>query len=240
MNINTQYAWQSSNNDNSREISHLLPRNVRGIVIGKSGYGKSTVIFNLLVQPDWLDYNHQQKYKVLRKGFEAGLSKEQVSNVFANQEALHATNVSPLTAIDTFSGARSGKKKTDFYDDCQDIPDPSALDPMQKNLLLSDDCFQGKQNCCRTIASKGSRIKSRRTTLELDTTLIRYILHRTTSAYPDLPFPQGVKNLAHIHADHCAIDILAEYKHFFHGVWSDAHNFVTIDLTSTPVNGKYR
>ena len=64
---------------------------------------------------------------MLRKGFEAGLSKQQISDVFANQEALHAVNVSPLTAIDTFSGARSGKINADFYDDCQDIPDPYAV-----------------------------------------------------------------------------------------------------------------
>ena len=96
---------------------------------------------------NWLDYNHfgktlhQQVYKVLRKGFEAGLSQQQVSNVFANQEALHAANVSPHTDIDTFSGAHSGKIKIDFYDDCQDIPDPSTLDFMQNNLMLLDDCF---------------------------------------------------------------------------------------------------
>ena len=82
-------------------------------------------------------------YKLLRKGHEAGLSKLQIYNVSANQEALHATNISPLTAIDTFSGARSGKIKADFYDDCQDIPDLSKLDPMQKNLMLLDVCFLG-------------------------------------------------------------------------------------------------
>ena len=49
--------------------------------IGKSECGKTTVIFNLLLQPGWLDYNHlyvfgkslhQQEYKVLRKGLESG------------------------------------------------------------------------------------------------------------------------------------------------------------------------
>ena len=83
---------------------------------------------------------------MLQKGFEAGLSKQQISNVFANQEALRIANISPLTAIDTFSGAHNGKIKADFYDDGQNIPDPSALDTMQKNLLLLDDCFLGKQN----------------------------------------------------------------------------------------------
>ena len=69
---------------------------------------------------------------MLRKGFEASLSKQQISNVFANQEALHAANVSPLTAIDTFSGVRSGKIRAEFYDDCQDMPDPVYTGPHAK------------------------------------------------------------------------------------------------------------
>ena len=63
---------------------------------------------------------HQQEYKVLRKGLEVGLSKQQISNLFNKQEGLE--NISPLTAIEKFSGARNGKVRADFYDDCQDIP----------------------------------------------------------------------------------------------------------------------
>ena len=64
-----------------------------------------TVIFNLLLQSGWLDYNHlyifgkslhQQEYKILRKGFDDGLSKQQISNVFNSQEMLQ----SPLISIE--------------------------------------------------------------------------------------------------------------------------------------------
>ena len=113
---------------------------------------------------------------MLRKGFKATLSKQQISNVFANQEALHPENVSPLTAIDIFSGAHSWKIKADFYNDCQDISDLSTLDPMQKNLMLLNDCFLGKQ------------IKQGCTTGVDTTTVIRYTLHRTTSVYLDIQF----------------------------------------------------
>ena len=92
---------------------------------------------------------------MLRKGFDAGLSKQQVSNVFANQEALHAANISPLTAIDTIRGVRSGKIIAYFYDDCEDIPDPSTQDPMQKNLLLFNDRFLGKQNKAEAYYTRG-------------------------------------------------------------------------------------
>ena len=53
------------------------------------------------------------------------------------------------------SGACNGKIQADFYNDCQNIPDPSALDPMQKNLLLLDDCFLGKQNKAEAYYTQG-------------------------------------------------------------------------------------
>ena len=91
MNINKQYAWRSA--EDCRENNPLLPRKLRGLVIGKSGCGKTTVIFDLLLQLGWLDYNHlyvygnrlhQQEYKVLRKDLDAGLSKQQISNTLSS------------------------------------------------------------------------------------------------------------------------------------------------------------
>ena len=88
MNINKQYA------ENYRENNPLLPRNLRGLVIGKSRWGETAMILNLLLQPGWLDYNHlyvfgtslhQQEYKVLRKGIDAGLSEQQVGFQFVQQ-----------------------------------------------------------------------------------------------------------------------------------------------------------
>ena len=45
MNMSKQYAWRTT--ENYRENNPLLPRNLRGLVIGKSGRGKTTVIFKL-------------------------------------------------------------------------------------------------------------------------------------------------------------------------------------------------
>ena len=184
MNVNRQYAWHPA--EDSRENNPLLPRNLLALIIGKSGCGKTTAIFNLLLQPGWLDYNHlyvfgkslhQQEYKVLRKGLDAGLSKHQISNLFSSQGELHTANISPLTAIEKFSGVRNGKIRADFYDDCQDIPDPSALDPTPKNMSLLDDCFLGKQNNAEAYYTR-SRHKN------CDTKL----LHKTISDYFDIQF----------------------------------------------------
>ena len=170
---------------------------------------------------------HQEEYKVHRKGFEGGLSKQQISNVFNSQELLQ----SPLVAIEKYSGVRNGEIRADFYDDCQNIPDPSALDPTQKNLLLLGDCFLGKQNKAEAYYTRGRHNNC-------DTI---YIAQNYFRLPRHILFPQDTKKLTHIHADHCASDIpLLEFKQFCHGVWGKEHNFVTIDLTSKPTNGKYR
>ena len=153
--------------------------------------------------------------------------------MFNSQEMLQ----SPPIAIEKYSGVRNGEIRANFYDDCQNIPDPSALDPTLKNLLLLDDCFLGKQNkaeayytCgrhnnCDTIYIAQNYFRLPRHTIWENSNLI-------------ILFPQDTKNLTHIH---CAGDIpLLEFKQFCHRVWSEDHNFVTIDLTSTPTNGKYR
>ena len=41
-----------------RNNSKLFPKSIRGIIVGKSGCGKSTILLNLLLREGWLDYNH--------------------------------------------------------------------------------------------------------------------------------------------------------------------------------------
>ena len=179
---------------------------------------------------------HQQEYKILRNGLDAGLSKQQISNLFNSQEAFG--NISPLTATEKFCGVRNGKVRADFYDDCQDIPDPSALDPTQKNLLMLDDCFQGKQNKAEAQYTRGRHNNC--DTIYIAQNYLRLPRHtvRENSNFLIL-FPEDVKNLTHIRADDCANDIsLLEFEQFCHGVWSEKHYFITIGLTSAPMNGK--
>ena len=42
----------------NRHNHPLSPRYIRGLLIGKSGSGKTCLLLNLLLQPNWLDYNN--------------------------------------------------------------------------------------------------------------------------------------------------------------------------------------
>ena len=89
-----------------------------------------------------MDYNHlyvfgkslhQPEYKILKKAFEEGLSKRQISNVFIQQDILVKVNLSPLEAIEEDNGVKEGGIIANFYNDYSNIPDPSSLNAAEKN-----------------------------------------------------------------------------------------------------------
>ena len=111
MNIR-DYSWRE--NIKRRENNPLLPSNIRGLIVGKSNCGKTTLLLNLLLE-SWLDYNrlyvygkslHQLEYRVLREGFENGLSKRQIANLFAQQEMLKDFDITPLQVIREYTGIK--------------------------------------------------------------------------------------------------------------------------------------
>ena len=94
MEVNQNLSWKK---EKVRNNSSLLPSDIRGLIVGKSNCGKTTLLLNLLLNPGWLDYNHlfvfgkslhQKEYVILKKGLESGFSKEQLVNLFKNQESI--------------------------------------------------------------------------------------------------------------------------------------------------------
>ena len=242
MEVNPVFAWKK---EKTRHNSPLLPDSIRGLIVGSSNCGKTTLILNLLLNPGWLDYNHlyvfgkslhQKEYQVLRKGFEAGLSKEQLANLFKNQELIK----SPIEDINEYiasGGVAKGGIQAEFFDDCKLIPDPSALDDQEKNLMIFDDCILEKQSSAQSYYTRGRHsscdcfyisqnyFKLDRQTIRENSNLI-------------ILFPQNPKSLAHIHSDHCGEISFQDFRDFCNRVWSEKYNFVTLDLTNP--ERKYR
>jgi len=50
----------------NKKNHNLLAKSLQGLIVGKSGCGKITLLLNLLLQPGWLDYS---KLSVFGKSF---------------------------------------------------------------------------------------------------------------------------------------------------------------------------
>src|SRR5688572_30968116 len=92
-----------------RQNNPLLPRSIRGLIVGKSGCGKTTLLLNLLLNPEWLDYDNlqvfgrslfQPEYKILKKAFEEKLPKEAIVRLFDSKDEIMRRNVSPAFLIE--------------------------------------------------------------------------------------------------------------------------------------------
>ena len=96
----------------------LLPRSIRGLIVGKSGCGKTTLLLNLLLRPGWLDYDNlyvfgrslfQPEYRILKKAFEENLPKEYILRLFNMRDEIQNSQVPPSIVVQEW--AKSVKKK---------------------------------------------------------------------------------------------------------------------------------
>ena len=250
MNVSDAFVWKPSSSSNSeRQNSFLLPKSIRGLLIGRSGQGKTTLLNFLLLHPETLDYDniivrgrslHQPEYKVIRAGLEKGLSKDQIRIIFERQK-----EVEDMGGIDRLLSEYSGlcpfNIKSNFSSDVTDIPDPSLLSTDKKNLLIVDDVMigpqnnienywcRGRHNCVDCFYISQSYFRLPRQTIRENSNIF-------------FIFPQDSKNLIHIYRDLAAIDGIAysTFQTFCADVWREKYNFVTIDLTKPCDLGKYR
>ena len=147
-------AW---NENQSRRCNHpLLPKGIRWLIIGKSGWVKTTLLINLLIRPGWLDYNNihifgkslfQPEYHILKKAFEEKLPKEVIIRLFENQNEITDFCISPISVVEEM--AKDIRDKSDveskFYESTEDVPDPRELSSEKNNLMLFHDLLLEKQ-----------------------------------------------------------------------------------------------
>ena len=226
----------------------LFPKSIRGIIVGKSGCGKTTVLVNLLLRPGWLDYDNlfvfgkslfQPEYRILKKAFEENLPKEFILRLFDMREEIQAP---PSIVLQEW--AKSIKKKSDiecnFFETASNVPDPRDLNPEDKNLMIFDDLLLEKQNKCECYYVRG-----RHSNVDCFYLAQNYfeLPRRTIRANSNFIclFPQDLRDLNNLHLDHVGDDMTnEEFRKFCKKCWEKPHGFAVIDLTSKKETGKYR
>ena len=101
----------------------LLPKSLRGLIVGKSGCGKTTLLLNLLFIPGRLDYSKlsvfgkslfQPEYRILRKGFEEQLPKEMIMNIFETHDEILREQISPNEMIHELAKNQKTRSRVSF------------------------------------------------------------------------------------------------------------------------------
>ena len=216
-----------------RRNNPSLPSSLHTLIVGRSNCGKTVLLLNLLLK-GWLDYDnllvfgnslHQQEYQILKRGFEKGLSKGQILNLFHNQD-----DMPPLEAIEAYNGHRGGGVTASFYEDCDAIPDPKSLDPDKKSLIILDDYYLGKQSKAGAYYSRGRHNNCDSIYITQNYfALPRHSVRENANII--MLFKQNQKSVHHIHQDHCTELPFQEFDKICANIWSVKHDFLTIDLS---------
>ena len=129
----TDLSWNE--NIQNRFNNSLLPRSIRGLIVGKSGCGKTTLLLNLLLKPGWLDYDNlfifgkslfQPEYKILRTAFTEGLPKEYILRLFNMRNDIQNNHVPPSLVVKEWVKTlnKTSDIKSNFFESSTDVPDP--------------------------------------------------------------------------------------------------------------------
>lgn len=241
-------SWDSST---ARSNHKLLPKNIRGIIVGKSGCGKTTLLLNLILNPGWLDYDKlfvfskslfQPEYLVLRKAMEFKLPKEMILWLFNNQRVIQESGLNVAEFIECAGKELKKKSNIDshFFENSNEVPDPRELNPKDKNLMVFDDLLLEKQSACEKYYVRGRHSNVDCFYLSQNYFKLPRQTIRENANFICL-FRQDLKNTSHIYNDHASSDLKQEeFREMCKQIWEDPHNFTVIDLTRDKDMGKYR
>ena len=233
---------------------YLLPSEVfRCLIIGESNCGKTCLLFKLLLDENWINYEklifvgdslYQEKYKIIQACFEAGLSKELICTIFKEQDLIKKNKIDKFQIIKGLGLKNKNRNDIEcvFIASEEPIPDPSEIDKSVKTVIVFDDVINKKnQETMKAWFTRGRHANTIVFYLSQSYFALDRKLIRANSNFLIL-FKLSERDLQNLHRDRVAIDMnLEEFRDFCNEEWKKQYGFVVIDFTANVLSGrKYR
>jgi energy-coupling factor transporter ATP-binding protein EcfA2 len=127
-----------------------VPSNLRALLIGSSGSGKSTLLLQMVIEPDFLDFNSliimtptkdQPIFQFIKHGFENNLSKEVLSGILLSQANFGDASIPEICrrVAEAFPGSPSPRVSIKIINNMDEIPYVDDLPKDKKHLVIFDD-----------------------------------------------------------------------------------------------------
>lgn len=199
-------------NTEFRKHGPLLPKSIRGLIVGPSNCGKTNVMLSLLTHSKGLCFEnvyifskslYQPKYEYLKKVLD------------------------PIKGLGFFT-----------FNNNDDIMDPTEAKPY--SIFIFDDVICEKQDAIRSYFSMGRHKNIDSFYLAQTYSRVPKQLVRDNANFLIL-FKQDEMNLKHIYQDHVSPDVtFSQFLEMCAECWKDKHGFFVIDKDSEINNGRYR
>ena len=240
------------NNSSTFNNSLQLPESIRGLLIGASNSGKTFLLFQMLLEDGFLDYNnllifskslHQKEYQMIIQGFKHKLTKAQIDklfDVYNNIPKDENVSINTLCELTSKLPGEEGDITVSAYKNNIDVPDPSSLDCNKKNLIIFDDVLLDKQRIMEEYYTKGRH----NSTQAFYISQSFFVLPKGSirdNANLLILFELDDINIQNIHRQIVSKDMdLDTFRKFCKKVWVKKHKYMVIDRFNDDVNWKYR
>jgi hypothetical protein len=246
--LNFKVSWDEKPKFNNADF---LPNSIRGLLIGSSNCGKTTLLFKLLLGTNILDYNNlfifsksliQKEYQLIIEGFKHHLTKEMIRGMFENQEEFKDKSISDFCyGIEQGIAEKDkGDIKVSAFGNNSNVPDPSLLDPKKKNLMIFDDVLLEKQGIIESYYTKGRHNSCQSFYISQSFFGIPKGTVRDNSNLLIL-FKLNDRDVASIHGQVAASDMsLDTFRRLCKAIWTKKYKFLVINKEyDDDVNLKY-
>lgn len=250
-------------NQSTVEFNHKIFKGAFSmIIVGKHNCGKTNIIFQMLLEPGFLDYEslyifspsiYQPKYQLLIKAFEAGLSKEEVNKLFEMQDEINKKRekenkpkiTDPAELIELFTNNENFdpcENSIDVYafQNIYELPKVEDVDKSKKNVFIFDDCATKKKTIIDTYFTRGRH----------SNIICIYITHRfhelpliirNNADYIMLFILTNQQPLQYIFSDYCSMDFedLKSFKSYCNICWKKDYDFILIKVNEREKDNKF-